>query len=148
MNDKPEKKLSYKSKSYYWEEARLRSIGQRGKVKVAGLKVGKLVQQFWVKKVAPLQKKFGQLAQAWEELLPDELRRHSCLDTFQRGVLRVLVDSDAHYYELNLIIREGLVDRVRALCPRLSIREIRLVRGTWYQRDEEGNLTVSLYRDK
>ena len=88
-------------------------------------------------KVFPRQKKFSGLSQAWEELLPTELVEHCCLDSLQAGKLKVLVDSSSHLFEMNLLVKEGLVDHLRQKCPQSGLSEINLVRGSWYHVDEE-----------
>lgn len=89
--------------------------------------------------VKPRQRRLSKLAQAWLELLPDELIAHSCLEGYRGGTLRVKVDSAVHLAEINLLLREGLLEHLRELCPRVPLTRIKLIRGYWYHTDEEGN---------
>ena len=100
--------------------------------------MGTAVNRFVITQVIPRQKKLRQLGQAWSELLPEELLQHSCLESFRRGQLKILVDSAAHYAELNIIVRDGLIDEIRQKCPQLPVSRIKLVRGQWYRQDEQG----------
>ena len=102
-------------------------------------RLGDAVGRFMKQEVFKRHKKTGKLAEAWVELLPEELIEHSCLESFQGGTLGVLVDSAAHLAEIDLLVREGLLDQLRERCPRAPLARIRLKRGRWYREDEEGN---------
>ena len=94
---------------------------------------------FMKREVFKRQKKLTSLAHAWTHLLPDELIEHSCLDGYRGGTLTVLVDGAGYLSELDLMIREGLLDQMRQLCPTLPLSAIKLKRGRWYHTDEEGH---------
>lgn len=53
-------------------------------------------------------KQLVQLAALWEQLVPPALASHTKLESLQRGVLRVAVDSSARLYELDRLLRSGL----------------------------------------
>jgi len=94
---------------------------------------------FFLKKVInPRYKKMGQIGVAWESLLSPELVLHSYLQHLRRGVLEVMVDSAPHLYEFKMIIQEGLLEHLREACPTISVSEIKLTRGTWYDLNKEG----------
>lgn len=97
------------------------------------------VDMFMRQAVIPRQKKLAQLARGWVELLPEELVEHSCLEDYRAGRLRVLVDSAPHLAELDMLVRERLLDQLRQVCPGVPLWQIRLVRGRWYHLDENGN---------
>jgi len=97
------------------------------------------------KVVIPRKKKLARLAQAWQELLPEEILRHTSLESFRAGKLKIYVDSGPHLAELNLMLREGLMERMREQCPAVSLHRIDLVRGTWYRKDQEGN-QIAVYQ--
>jgi len=97
------------------------------------------VGNFMKHQVYKRQKKLTALAHAWTHLLPDELIKHCCLESFRGGTLTVLVDGAGYLSELDLMIREGLLDQLRQLCPTLPLSRIKLKRGRWYHIDEEGN---------
>ena len=122
-----------------WDPKKIRQLVKDRQFKQRDYAFSKTVDTFMRRKVFPRQKKLGQLANAWQELLPAELTEHSCLENFTRGTLKVLVDSPAHLAELNLLVREGLIDHLREMCPSLPLSKIRLVHARWYHVDEEGN---------
>jgi len=121
-----------------WDQGKLSHIWQQRQQKPAGRWLGQSVDKFLRQVIIPRQKKLSKLGQAWKELLPPELAEHSCLEGLRAGQLRVLVDSAAHLSELNLLLREGLLDELRQMCPQVSLSRIKLVRGQWYDTDEEG----------
>ena len=122
-----------------WDPKKLKLLTKQRQFYQKNYAFGKVVDQFMRRKVYPRQKKLGQLADAWMELLPKELTDHSCLENFSRGTLKVLVDSPAHLAELNLLVREGLIDHLREMCPNLPLSKIKLVHSRWYHVDQEGN---------
>jgi len=94
---------------------------------------------YFLKKVInPRYKKMAQIGAAWESLLTPELVAHSYLQHVRRGVLEVMVDSAPHLYEIKMIIQEGFLEQLREACPTISVSQIKLVRGTWYDLNEEG----------
>ena len=66
----------------------------------------------------------------WEELVGVELGRHSRLDGFRRGTLRVEVDSAAHMAELRGLIQMGLPEQLNERCENIGVRSIRLKLGS------------------
>jgi hypothetical protein len=57
-------------------------------------------------------KQLGALVKLWGELVPAELVAHTRLEGVGRGVLRVAVDSSAHLFELDRLLRGGLEQRL------------------------------------
>lgn len=119
----------------YWDRKKLKNIWEHGQTKKTTFRLGEKVDQFLRKVVFPRQQKLGKLGQAWAQLLPPELLEHSYLDKYQRGQLTVLVDSASHLYELDQLVREGLADQLRDLCPNTNLVKIKLQRGAWCRDD-------------
>ena len=122
-----------------WDKERLQRVWDAKQPRRKTKELSECVDTFMRRKVYPRQKKFSGLAQAWQELLPIELVEHCCLDSFKIGELLVLVDDSPHLYEMKLLIQEGLADHLREKCPKSGLREIKLLRGTWYRLDEENH---------
>ena len=78
--------------------------------------------------VSPRQAVFAPVAQLWNQLLPDELRRHSKISDISDGQIKVQVDSPSHAYELRLCSSE-LLKKLQQQCPRAKIRKIKFVVG-------------------
>ncbi|MCK5271133.1 MAG: DUF721 domain-containing protein [Sedimentisphaerales bacterium] len=130
---------SWKVAELLMDKGTMRQLWQLRQPRPPAKPLKKTVDNFMRLVVRPRQRKLSKLAQAWSELLPDELIEHSCLEGYRAGTLRVLVDSAAHLAEMNLLLREGLEEQLRELCPRVSLTRVKLVRGYWYHTDEEGN---------
>jgi hypothetical protein len=84
------------------------------------------------KKVRQLSK----LAVVWDEVLPPTIRDHTALDSFQRGVLTVLVDSSSHRYQLQTLLTAGLMKEIRTRFAG-PLDKIRLVPGQFASVDME-----------
>ena len=81
-------------------------------------------------------RQLGKLAVVWDDVLPATIREHTALDSFQRGVLTVLVDSSSHRYQLQTLLTAGLMKEIR---NRFSgpLNKIRLVPGQFSSVDLE-----------
>ncbi|MEM7625912.1 MAG: DciA family protein [Planctomycetota bacterium] len=71
------------------------------------LSLGFLTDQF-KREVARPFKQLGDLVELWAELLPKDVADGTRLESLQRGVLSVAVDSSARLYEVDRRLREGL----------------------------------------
>ena len=85
-----------------------------------------LMKQHLAKRV----RQIGKLSTAWDECVPDFLRRHTALVSFSRGSLTVAVDSAAHRYRLEMLLRDGLLDAIRQ-CFSGALNRVRLVPGNF-----------------
>lgn len=59
-------------------------------------------------------KQLGELIVLWEQLVPAELATHTSLVGFRAGVLHVVVDSSPIAFELDRLLRSGLIEQMRA----------------------------------
>lgn len=71
------------------------------------LSLGFMADQF-KREVARPFKQLGDLVEIWSELLPEDVAAGTRLESLQRGVLRVAVDSSARLYDVDRRLREGL----------------------------------------
>lgn len=71
------------------------------------LSLGFLADQF-KREIARPFKQLGDLAELWNELLPEEVAAGTRLESMQRGVLSVAVDSSSRMYDVDRRLREGL----------------------------------------
>lgn len=58
-------------------------------------------------------RKLGNVIDAWNRLVPDPIAAHSRITALRGGILQVSVDSAAISYELDRLLREGLLDGLR-----------------------------------
>ncbi len=91
-------------------------------------RLGDVLQSFVEKRLAPQQRKFGDVGEVWGRLLPAGLAKHCQIAGVGGGQLKVRVDSPAYMYELRLCSSE-LVNQLREECPRAGITRIKFVMG-------------------
>ena len=110
------------------QERQLRNIWQnrqpRNRICALAEPLTVLMKQHLAKRV----RRIGQLSVAWDECVPDFLRDHSALVSLTGGTLTVAVDSAAHRYRLEMLLRAGLLDAIR---ERFSgaLNRVRLIPG-------------------
>lgn len=66
------------------------------------------VKKMFKQEIEKPYKQLRGLAELWRELVPEDLRENARLESLQRGVLRVAVESSNHLYELDRLLRDGL----------------------------------------
>ena len=126
----------------YWTEDKLRQKISFDKARQNRWKdkmLGKVAEDFFKRKVKKKYNRLNKVCYAWQELLPVSLQDHSCIESLNKGVLKVLVDNQAYYAELDMLVRSGLADQILELEPSLPAFKIKIVRGSWYKTDDEGN---------
>ena len=120
----------------FWERQRLEQVWQSRQGVSPGRPLGEPVNIFMKRIVQPRRRRLSLLGRAWLDLLPSELVDHSCLESLRGGRLKILVDSSSHLYELDLLVKEGLLDELREVCPTVPRSALKLVHGLWYKMDE------------
>ena len=91
-------------------------------------RLGDAVRQLMENQILPRQARFEAVVELWSQLLPAELRRHCKLADISGGQLKVLVDSPAHLYELQLCSSQ-LLEELQQQCPRARIKKIKFAVG-------------------
>ena len=62
-------------------------------------------------------KRFGQIADLWQQIIPERLVTETVIESLNRGVLTVGVPSAAVRYNLEERLRGGLLDQLRRAYP-------------------------------
>jgi hypothetical protein len=106
-------------------QARLNRLRQFRNRPTADLSLRFMADQF-KKQVEKPYKQLGNLGQLWSQLLPQELAGHTRLESFSQGVLRVGVDSSAHLYALDRLLRQGLQNELITRHTGKAIRRVQL----------------------
>ena len=88
--------------------------------------IGQAVEQFISKQVAPQQKKYGDVVDVWEQVLPEELSKHCEIVDISGGNLSVQVDSPSYKYELRLC-SPAILKELQKECPRAKLTKIKLL---------------------
>ena len=90
------------------------------------VRLGQAVQQLMAEQISPRQARFDAVAEAWRQVLPDELCQHCKITDISGGQLKVQVDSPSYKYELQLCGPE-LLKELQLQCPKARLTKIRFV---------------------
>jgi hypothetical protein len=82
-------------------------------------------------------RQIGKMAEIWDEVVPDGILEHTALESLNRGVLTVMVDSSSHRFQLETLLRGGLQRLIQDRFPG-SLNKIRLVPGQFASVDLVG----------
>jgi len=85
-------------------------------------RLGDLLPGF-VQALGPVHDRFDSVADAWEGLLPDNLRSHCRLGSLSDGCLKVLADGSSYLFEVRAS-KAALLRELQRLCPRARVRRI------------------------
>jgi len=102
---------------------------QRKRYLREAVRLGDVTRELMENRISPQQARFALIAELWNQLLPDELRRHCKIAGISGGQLKVLVDLPAYKYELRLCSSE-LLSELQRQCPRAHIKTIKFVVGS------------------
>ena len=89
------------------EIAHLKRLRQWRSLRDKDLSLG-FLQPYFQRNIARPFKQLESVVPVWQRLVPEELQSHARLESLRRGVLHVAVDSSAHLYELDRLLRSGL----------------------------------------
>ena len=92
-------------------------------------RLGDIAKELLENQISPKQARFGAIPEVWNQLLPDELRRHCKICDISGGQLKVSVDLPAYRYELQLCSSD-LLSELQQRCPRAHIKKIKFVAGS------------------
>jgi predicted nucleic acid-binding Zn ribbon protein len=92
------------------------------------VRLGEALQTVMTEQIRPLQAKFGELADAWSEVVPKELNEHCRIVDATGGELKVCVDSPPYMYELQLCGSE-LLKELQRQCPQARLKRIKFAVG-------------------
>ena len=109
-----------------WGESRSDEVAAPDEVPLLAGAIRFLVKRRLAKRV----KMIGKISQIWDETVPESIREHTALVSFIRGTLTVAVDSAAHRYQLETLLRDGLFEIIRERFGG-PLNRIRLVPGVF-----------------
>ncbi len=92
------------------------------------VRLGEVLGKVMAEQISPLQARFGDLADAWRELVPGELYEHCEIVDARGGELKICVDSSPYMYELQLCSSE-LLKELQHQCPQARLNRIKFVLG-------------------
>jgi len=79
------------------------------------------------------QTKLLAVSDCWSRLIPEHMLEHCALESFSGGILKVIVDSSAHLYELKQLLLAGVEQQLRIACKPSGLRKVTLKFGRWYE---------------
>lgn len=118
------------------DDAQLRTLWQQkqrpDRISQLGHPITMLMKHTLAKRV----KQLGALAEIWDDIIPDAIRDHTALESYNRGILTVMVDSAPHRFQLQNLLTGGFMKEIR---NRFSgpLNKIRLIPGQFYSIDME-----------
>lgn len=118
------------------DDAQLRTIWQQRRPAATVTPIAATLGSFMKHHLSRRVKQLSELAILWDEVIPDTLRRHTALESFRQGVLTVTVDSASHRFELQTLLRGGVLQAIQERF-RGALNRIRLVPGQFYAVDCE-----------
>ena len=117
-------------------DAQLRTVWQQRQYNARIACLSEPLAVFMKQKLAKRVKQLSQLSSIWDEVVPHPIQDHTALDSFQRGVLTVLVDSASHRFHLQTLLTGGLMKEIQERFVG-ALNKIRLVPGQFYSVDLE-----------
>ncbi len=119
------------------DDTKLQTIWQQRQFKDRAAPIGQPLTMLMKHVLAKRVRQLSKLAEIWDDCIPGNICDHTALDSFNSGVLTVLVDSAAHRYQLQTLLTGGLMKEIR---HRFSgtLNKIRLIPGQFYSIDLNG----------
>ena len=100
-------------------------------------KLGEEVAAFFTKSVQKRKTKLEKIAQVWSVLVSETSSEHCSLESLNRGLLTVIVDSSSHLYDLKQELLGGVEKNLILACKSTGLRKVVLKPGRWYDGDTE-----------
>lgn len=119
------------------DDAQLQTVWQNRQHNEMVCPVAQPLALFMKNTLAKRVRQLSRLAAIWDEVVPEEIREHTALESFNRGSLTVLVDSAAHRFELQMLLDGGLQREIQARFGG-AIQKIRLSPGRFSSVDLAG----------
>jgi hypothetical protein len=119
------------------DDAQLRTIWQQKQLDDRVTHLGHPLAIFMERTLKKRVRQVSCLAKVWDELVPEPIREHTALESFERGILTVIVDSSSHRYQLKTLLSAGLLQELRARFPG-ALNRVRLVPGQFSSVDLAG----------
>jgi hypothetical protein len=120
------------------DESQLRTIWQQrqfnDRVSPLSHPLGLLMKQTLARKF----KQLGQMSMLWDEAIPEDIAAHTALESFQRGVLTVMVDSAPHRFQLQTLLMNGVLKYMQSRFSG-ALNKVRLIPGQFASIDLNGS---------
>lgn len=119
------------------DDAKLQTVWQQRQFNDRSAPLGQPLAFLMKHVLAKRVRQLSQLAGIWDQCIPEPIQQHTALESFNRGVLKVLVDSAPHRCKLQTLLAGGLEREIRTRFGGV-LNKIRLVPGQFYSVDING----------
>ena len=120
------------------DESQLRTLWQQrqfnDRVTPLAHPLGLLMKRTLARKV----RQVGKLSEIWDEVIPESIAGHTALESFQRGVLTVMVDSAPHRFQLQTLLMNGVLKHMQSRFSG-ALNKVRLIPGQFASIDLSGS---------
>jgi len=118
------------------DDAQLRTVWQQRQFDPRLCRLSEPLGFLMKRKLRRRVRELSELAEIWDDLIPESVRSHTALDSFNRSVLTVLVDNASQRFHLQTLLTGGLMKEIQ---NRFSgaINKIRILPGSFYSVDIE-----------
>ncbi len=120
------------------DDAQLRTVWQQRQFNDRTTHLGEPLAVLMKHKLSKRFRQLSRLAAIWDEVVPEPIRDHTALEAFAGGVLTVVVDSAPHRFQLQTLLRGGLLKAIRAGFSG-TVNRVRLVPGQFASVDLAGD---------
>ena len=79
----------------------------------------------FVERLAPVHTNANSITEAWDMILPPNLRQHCRVGAITGGTVKVVADAASYMYELQLC-KDELLAELRRLCPGAGVRRLQI----------------------
>ena len=86
--------------------------------------LGNVLKDVMAKRISHRHGKVEMIEQIWSQLLPLELTEHCRIDSFNNGVLKVIVDGPGYMHEMRLC-KSQLLEQLKTETTGIGIKDIR-----------------------
>ena len=119
------------------DDAQLQTVWQQRQLKDRVSLLAEPLAKLMKHRLAKRVRQLSQLAAAWDEVIPAQIAEHTALESFNRGVLTVMVDSASHRFQLEMLLAGGLKKEIQTRFSG-ALNKVRLVPGQFYAVDLTG----------
>ena len=90
--------------------------------------LAKVLSRLMHRRIKPQHTNLSPVLEAWEQILPDQIRKHCKIVDISYGKIKLKVDSSSYKYELTLRKYE-ILQHLKAACPKARIKAIEFIIG-------------------
>ncbi|MBL7133272.1 MAG: DUF721 domain-containing protein [Phycisphaerae bacterium] len=120
------------------DDAQLRTVWQQRQLNDRAAHIGEPLAVLMKHTLSKRFRQLSRLAAIWDQVVPEPIRDHTALEGFSGGVLTVVVDSAPHRFQLQTLLRGGLLRAIQANFSG-AVNKVRLIPGQFASVDLAGD---------